>query len=68
MSLINTAELTFNAKVKALVKVNFPSAHNFLKRHVAGVGHVHYIRDKEKRNLAFVYREKGQMVIMPNKK
>ena len=59
-----TGEKTFNKAVKALIKDSFPQAAKIVKRHVAGVGYVMYIKNSFNKTVAHVFEEKGQMVIL----
>ena len=53
---------TFSKKLKAEIVAAFPDAVRFTKRHVPGVGYVHYIKDAAGETLCKVFREDGGMV------
>lgn len=63
MSTIKTAQKTFNSAVKTQVKDLVIGAAKAVKKHVAGLGYVFYIKNAGGQNLAFVSRENGEMVI-----
>ncbi len=54
---IQTSEKTFNKKVKKEILNLMPTANNFKKLHVAGVGYVYFIKDENNNNLGKVFKE-----------
>lgn len=63
MERIYTEEKTLNKNVKAMIRDNFKSAKKLVKRHVAGIGYVHYIKDEFNKVLGHVHKDNGQMII-----
>jgi hypothetical protein len=60
---IETNELTLNKAVKALLIENCVDAKRLEKKHVAGCGYVHYIKDSNNNTLGHIHKSSGQMLI-----
>lgn len=66
MKYINTNEKTFNKSVKALVIETFWKNIKVIKRHVAGAGYVHFIKDSKDIILGKVYKYESNMKLTIN--
>jgi hypothetical protein len=60
---IQTTERTFNKRVKQLIKSLLPTAHQYQKKHVAGIGYATYLFNAAGETIGHVFRENGGMKI-----
>ena len=63
---IQTSERTFNKNIKREILNLMPTARSFKKSHVAGVGHVYFIKDQNNNTLGKVFNEvtKGMKIFV----
>jgi len=66
MKLIKTEEKTINKKVKSLIIETFKDARAIVKKHISGVGYVHFIKDENRNILGKVYKDGCQISISIN--
>jgi len=62
-TIISTNERTLNQNVVEFIKNNVTGLDKLVKKHVAGMGYVFYLKNVKGENLGYVYKEQGQMKV-----